>query len=68
MREFDSCKLRRLCGEIYKGTPKEFNSEKDSYIYKEIMNYLNYTYYKQFQYIEEYDSKNNEIYLLIRNK
>lgn len=67
MHEFENCIIKRkFLGEIYKGTPKKLNI--NDYYYSMIMTYLNFKYYKEYQFIEEYDSKNNETYLLIKKK
>lgn len=67
MNEFDHSKIkRRFLGEIYKGSPLHLNIN-DIY-YSSIMSYLKYAHFGEYKFIEEYDSKKDETYLLIKKK
>jgi len=59
-------KSRRIYGEVFKGSSRDYLELKN--FYNQVMTYLNYMHYKEYQYIEEQDSKNKETYFLIKNK
>ena len=68
MLEFNSWNIRRYFGEVFSGNMEEVQKDEEMYLYNAVMNCLNYKFYGQYQFIEEYDSKRNETYILIKNK
>lgn len=66
IQDFIARHLKIICGEVYKGCPRELQTGCSYYHLTRM--YLNCVCKDQYDFIQEYDSKRGETYVLIKNK